>query len=417
MDIAQRHTGYWWVPNHKEKMIPGTLFIEENGNAYLETIGVFDEDIINLPYYDVIWGLTSNTKAVSLFRCRTSITKNLACPFFTGKYDASVVAIGKHISSLDEADNYNICVDIEELNYWHRPTLIHWGSPLDHVDFDDEESIEVSLNDKTTLKIRSIVERTSSGGTFSALQKNLLIFEHAFPISIYDIKKEVFVFEQFLSFATLTHVQYKKLTLVDKNIPEGQPFPDEIDIYEKKDIVTPSSKFFRYLFTYDIIQDNFPSIIKKWYSDKELMPIRNFLIDSVCGKDCYTSTRFLMIMQALNGYFCRYRGVDIATRKWLAQLKQEFGSLSKMDCLTPEELDEVGYTRDIYSHFLKEDSKPSIADDYNMRRYIFALRKYLICCMLNTLGLENDQISTIFRKSDNYYLNSVNRIYPQRTKE
>ena len=64
MDIAQRHTGYWWVPNHKEKMIPGTLFIEENGNAYLETIGVFDEDIINLPYYDVIWGLTSNTKAV-----------------------------------------------------------------------------------------------------------------------------------------------------------------------------------------------------------------------------------------------------------------------------------------------------------------------------------------------------------------
>ena len=49
-----------------------------------------------------------------------------------------------------------------------------------------------------------------------------------------------------------------------------------------------------------------------------------------------------MIMQALNGYFCRYRGVDIATRKWLAQLKREFGSLSKMDCLTPEELDEVG---------------------------------------------------------------------------
>ena len=82
-----------------------------------------------------------------------------------------------------------------------------------------------------------------------------------------------------------------------------------------------------------------------------------------------------------------------------------------------EILDEVGYTRDIYSHFLKEDSKPSIADDYNMRRYIFALRKYLICCMLNTLGLENDQISTIFRKSDNYYLDSVNRIYPQRTKE
>lgn len=417
MDSIQRHAGYWWLPNHQNKMITGTLYIEEDGNTYLETIGLLDEDFIHKTYYDVIWGMTSNAKPVSLFRCGLSVSRNTACFFSTGKYSASVVAVGKHISSLNETDNYNVCVDIEELNYWHRPSLIHLDNQFDHVDFDDEQSIDVSISDTTKLKIRSIVERTSSGGTFSALQKNLLIFEHAFPISIYDIKKEVFVFEQFLSFATLTHVQYKKLTLVDKNIPEGQPFPDEIDIYEKKDIVTPSSKFFRYLFTYDIIQDNFPSIIKKWYSDKELMPIRNFLIDSVCGKDCYTSTRFLMIMQALNGYFCRYRGVDIATRKWLAQLKREFGSLSKMDCLTPEELDEVGYTRDIYSHFLKEDSKPSIADDYNMRRYIFALRKYLICCMLNTLGLENDQISTIFRKSDNYYLDSVNRIYPQRTKE
>ena len=55
------------------------------------------------------------------------------------------------------------------------------------MDFDDEQSIDVSISDTTKLKIRSIVERTSSGGTFSALQKNLLIFEHAFPISIYDI--------------------------------------------------------------------------------------------------------------------------------------------------------------------------------------------------------------------------------------
>lgn len=126
MDIVQRHTGYWWVPNCQERKIPGTLFIEENGNAYLETIGVHDEEYItHTLYHSVIWGLTSDSKDVSLFSCRLSVSQNLACPFPTGKYSTSVVAIGKHISSLDEADKFNICVDIEELNYWHRPTLIH----------------------------------------------------------------------------------------------------------------------------------------------------------------------------------------------------------------------------------------------------------------------------------------------------
>ena len=226
----------------------------------------------------------------------------------------------------------------------------------------------------------------------------------------------MFAFEQFLSFATLTRVQYKKLTLVDKNKVKGQASPTEIDIYEKREIEKPSSQFTMFLFTYEKIMDDYPSIIKRWYLDKEQMPIRNFLIDSICGKDCYTSTRFLMVMQALSGYYCRCLERDMPTRKWLANLKQQFGLISKMDNLSSEELDEVGYTRDIYSHFLKEDSKPSIADDYSMRRYIFALRKYLICCILSSLGLDNNQIGRLLQSSGNYLLDPVDRIYPLRTK-
>ena len=140
MDSIQRHAGYWWVPNHQNKMITGTLYIEEDGNAYLETIGLLDEDFIHKTYYDVIWGMTSNAKPVSLFRCGLSVSRNTACFFSTGKYSASVVAVGKHISSLNETDNYNVCVDIEELNYWHRPSLIHLDNQFDHVDFDDEDA-------------------------------------------------------------------------------------------------------------------------------------------------------------------------------------------------------------------------------------------------------------------------------------
>ena len=99
--------GMWWLPNTPEKQIPGTLIIT-NDKIALETINSFAEDnpihhiaTQKVPQYDVIWGISSEAKEVSLFNSCESMSFNTACPFPLAKYNIQVATVGKHIKSLD----------------------------------------------------------------------------------------------------------------------------------------------------------------------------------------------------------------------------------------------------------------------------------------------------------------------------
>ena len=38
-----RKSGYFWLPDHPDKKIPGTLTISDGGEIELEVVGLFDE--------------------------------------------------------------------------------------------------------------------------------------------------------------------------------------------------------------------------------------------------------------------------------------------------------------------------------------------------------------------------------------
>ena len=124
MGESKEIKGLWWLPNAINNKIPGTLNVQ-NDRIVLETIGSLSEDnpILHfaagkVPQYDVIWGISSDAKEVSLFNSYESMSFNTACPFPLARYSVQVVAIGKHISSLDEVGNYDIKAYFEELPYW-----------------------------------------------------------------------------------------------------------------------------------------------------------------------------------------------------------------------------------------------------------------------------------------------------------
>ena len=132
MGESKEIKGLWWLPNASDNQIPGTLNIR-NDRIVLETIGSLAEgDPIlhfaagKVPQYDVIWGISSDAKEVSLFNSCESMSFNIACPFPVAKYNVQVVAIGKHISSLDELGNYDIKAYFDELPYWFRPNCLHF---------------------------------------------------------------------------------------------------------------------------------------------------------------------------------------------------------------------------------------------------------------------------------------------------
>lgn len=393
--------GKWWIPDQPNTEVSGILHIKEDGHAYLETIGLFDEDNFHIIRHDTIWGHTSDNDDVSLFDCVLKSTSKTGATFSPGTYTPSVVAIGKHVSSWDEKGNYDVRASIEELNYWARIKTI---SPSEdgetwQIDREYHTIASIEIDNETTLEIGggSHTHFHDYGMKLDVDQQVSVFFIHAGYISFQDAKRELSHFEQFMSFATLKHVTHTHFWLYDKD-EARRP----IEIFEPQEIVETEVRYWTYLFDYEAIQEDFASMIKTWYSDSKLFPIRNYLIDSVCGKGYYTSIRFLLVANASNGYYERYVKKKIGELEYLEKMADDFNGIDKIDSLDDDDRKIICNTRHLYSH-LKLEEKRATADDVEMRKYIFILRKYVICCVFRALGLDNTKINEILNKSQNYY--------------
>lgn len=402
--------GKWWIPDQPNTEVSGILHIKEDGHARLETIGLFDEDNLHVIRYDTIWGHTSDNDDVSLFDCVLKSTSKTGAAFSHGTFTPSVVAIGKHVSSWNEKGNYDVRASIEELNYWARIKTI---SPSEdgetwHIDKKYHTITIVEIDNKTTLEIGggSHTHYHDYGMKLDVDQQVSVFFNHGGQISFQDAKRELSHFEQFMSFATLKHVTHTHFWLYDKDDAQHP-----IEIFEPQEIVETEVRYWTYLFDYEAIQEDFASMIKIWYSDSTLFPIRNYLIDSVCAQGYYTSIRFLLVANASNGYYLRYVNKNLTESAYLKKMVKDFSDIDKIDLLTETEINIIGNTRNLYSHlFLKKEERP-IADDEKMRDYIFILRKFVICCVFRALGLENRKINEILNNSQNYYTQKISETH------
>lgn len=418
MMTTQTYMGKWWIPNKKEDTISGVLTILEDGEASLETVGVFEKDNIaklldNSKVIPAIWGILSNNKEVSMLSCGVGFNWNMACAFAAGKYAARVVVIGKHIHSWDELGEYDVIGRFNELSLWLRPHNIkqtyYPGTQEVLTTLSDSNPVVVEINDSTKLQLEGEVNMSTDKNwqSINISQGTALKFVHDNPISLQDANQELFAFEQFLSFATLSRVQYTQFQLIDKcKISEENPNPT-IDVYEKREPMVAYDKFWKYLFTYDIIKEEFPRIIQKWYSEKEINLIRNHLVESVCNKSYYMSNLFLLVIQALDGFYCRFRKDKVNFTVWMNALVKEFAGISKVETLTELDIKKIHDTRDFYSHLLPQGKKKHVVDDRELSILTFKLRKLLLCCILNVVGFNNTEIDNIFKKSNSQYLNMI----------
>ena len=317
---TQKYKGLWWLPDDEGNQIPGILIIERD-RIVLETIGAFGSDSPmdhlvgdEVVQHDVIWGISSESKKISIFNSHEAMTFNTSCPFSTAKYTAQVVAVGKHIRSLFEPGNYDVKVYIEELPYWFNPNCLHfdvkeklftWSADLNnahHVSVQIEEGCNLELQGEVQFK------HSKTGMRVEVEQLSTLNFAFTRPVSMQDAKRKVFAFEQFLSFATLTPVQYSRFQLIDKDKKPDSTKNWTIEIFDKKENGSGSpERFWEYLFVYETIKDSFPTIIRKWYEEKNSFPIRAHLIDSVGHRGTFCSNDFLIVAQAVEGYYCRYK--------------------------------------------------------------------------------------------------------------
>lgn len=422
MGVRKEIKGMWWLFNTPEIQIPGKLIIC-NDEITLETIGCFDENdpIIHLatqqnPHYDVICGISSDAKQISLFNSYESMSFNTACPFPLAKYNIQIVAVGKHFKSLEELGNYDIKAYFNELPHWFRPNCIHFDGREENkynyiVDLNNAHLVAVPLNDKCTLKLKGEVNisHNDTGMRIEIEQISTLNFEHSVPISIRDALHQVFIFEQFLSFATLSSVYTKRLLLIDNEKKTDPTKNFTIEIYDKKgNALSKPNHFGKYLFVYETVKDTFPSIIQKWYAEKDLSPIRAHLIDSIRQKGPFCSTDFLTTAQGVEGFYCRFRKDRLSLSEIIKNLKKEFIDIKILE-LSDTDIKCICDSRNHYSHLLPPGKKTHVVDGLELYYLNHKLRKFLLCCILKFVGFNNDEINVIFNKSNNSCLDMISK--------
>ncbi len=415
-----KYKGIWWLPDDGNQ-IPGTLIIERE-RIVLETIGALGSESPmdhfvgdEVVQHDVIWGISSESKKISIFNSHEAMTFNTSCPFSTAKYTAQVVAAGKHIKSLDEPGNYDVKVYFDELPYWFNPNCLHFDGNEKlfrwSADLNNANHVSVQIEDGCNLELQGEVQfrHVKTGMRIEVEQLSTLNFVFTKPVSMQDAKRKVFAFEQFLSFATLTPVQYSRFQLVDK---DKKPDPSKnwtIEIFDKKDNSSGSpERFWEYLFVYDTIKDSFSSIIRKWYVEKNSLPIRAHLIDSVGHRGTFSSNDFLIVAQAVDGFYCRFRKDINDIKLVLENLRKEFSNINILE-LSDEDIDCIRDSRHYFSHLLPPGKKEHVVDGLQLYNLNHKLRKLLLCCLLNFVGFSNEEINKIFSKSHNSYLRMIGK--------
>ena len=414
--------GIWWLPETPECKIAGVLLHEPMGETKLDLIGEFRPNdwlhsFNETKGEDVIWGLSSENKEITLFQNYPFATKNSSCPFPIMHYDCQFLIIGKHIQSLKEDGQYSARILFDELSFWYSPNIIRtklnekelaFVSSLDN----SQATIEIQVTDSINFSFEPqlTVSQDDMGQTTHLAQLTDLVISFTKPVCLQFILNVVKEFELFLSVATLSHVQCKRFYIYDnsQDVEFGGKQKIEIIHHYFREEFKPNKKFFNYLFTYDSIKEQLSNVLQKWYATEDIMPIRSHLVDSLNRHGVFSSTDFLIVVQAIEGFYYRFRQDNNESLKTIIEdLTKEF---SDVKCVEFEDGDcqKIVDSRHYFTHLLPPGKKSHVVQGAELQNLDFKLRKLLLCCVLNFMGFDNSTINTFVAKSNNHYLRMLN---------
>lgn len=418
--------GYWFLPNNPENVVAGILTYIPQESIILELIGTFYSDkdpfesFIGDQNEDVIFGVTSDAEKITLLKCSHSGNLNASCSFPIINYKCQFLIIGKHVMSLNEKSAYKVSVEFPELTHWCYPNALKYTVQTDEnhnsqisITIDQKPLRETAISDvqidvNTSVALRKAATYNSSDNFLSPKinQFTYLEIRKIDTISLEEINYIIFKYEQFLSLASLRSVNCSKITLHDDSLFQElangyrRYLPITLIYIHNNSKEKPPIKSIDFLFNYSQIAKEYPKIIQKWYNGSdEIAPIRAHLIDSI-NFNMYGSTEFLVIIQAIEGFCTRFR-IEASLSVMLNNIIAEYGDFDKLknDNIV---IKEVVDSRHYYSHLMNKSKKPHTLYGFKLYTLTKKLQKILLCCLLNFIGFENNQINDFLNHSNNY---------------
>ena len=210
------------------------------------------------------------------------------------------------------------------------------------------------------------------------------------PYSIQLFLRQIEEFSQFLSIALYCDQNPTKIEFTnERNETEG------VLLFKKEASVDP--QVFS-LIKFGILKDKLPAMLKTWHLNFEsIAPISSYLINSLKKKNRFEVPDFLIIAEALDGYYKRFmnkkNGKDIRQyEKQIELLLNQFKEVKAIkECnINPKILKD---TRHKYSHLYPDEEKSLAVEGEDLYLLTEKCKILLTCCILNMLGLTNKEIN------------------------
>lgn len=398
--------GKWTIPSYNSvfkktftKEYMGTLYFYEDRETILELYikpPLSSESIetnINVIYGDDIY-----RQKFSLFHAKLLDSSNFNKYVFSIEYFI-ITDVFNHIKS-DSDELFHICkIDYPYLREWAFKNIFTHTINTNSFSWDINKGLHivVEIEDGINLIISSKEQHKTEDYKFWVEQTTEVTIVAKQPQSIDKFINLISKFSQFVSIATFSkHVP--NIILLKRSI-EQAPWINERLFFRTEETRKPAG----YIINFNELENKIPTIIRKWYDNYEqLAPIAKYLIQSTTEqKEKFDAPDFLIIAQAIDGYFKRFSNKKDGknTQKYKDQITKLLSNFKDIELLQKCNIDAevMAHTRNKYSHLIPDNETKNIERAVSGEELYHLTRKGIVlltCCILNCLGLTNEEINT-----------------------
>lgn len=321
------YNGYWWLPENPKKKISGTLRFNLREDANLELIGSFKEvkGINTLLQPNIILGITSNGKIITLYECYESHFHISMPGFLSSSFIASVVFQGHHFEKEEDIIFDSLSLNYSHLEEWMRITGFQFKLETDSKSHLTKHEVSYSFPQKIEAKVDKLnisfdYDFNLGGDRIKEVnlkQTTFIKIEPLKPIYFNDYRRNIcYHIQNFLSLAmgrAIYPLIIKGKTKACKTeLSDGRVVYNDILIfYPMKDLSNLSKKLhpFDMLFSFGNISDNFEKYLRNWLSkSKVLQPVYDLYFGTLYNPSMYLQHKFLSLIQAIESYHRRVYG-------------------------------------------------------------------------------------------------------------
>lgn len=325
------YKGVWWLPDKPEKRISGTLRFTHSEGAVLDLIGSLKDiqDMNKTLEPEIILGVSSNGKNISLHKCFET-KSTLSFPGFqTSSFYANVVFIGAHFQKKEDIKFKKISIHYSHLDEWvnlsgfniqhffdKKEVIIKYKLP-ESIQASVGEDYKIFIDIRANGPIRSIIQKEAS-----IKQRIYIRIELSEEKSFDKYLNIMHHIQNFLSLGIMEStypLAIEGITEANKEIIKDKVYYSPVEIYYELPNISKTTKTilpFDMLFTFNDISNRFEIFLRNWFEKADLLkPICDLYFGTLYNPHMYLEHRFLSLIQAIESFHQRIYGGEYLSDK------------------------------------------------------------------------------------------------------